>query len=307
MKVALVLGGGSARGLAHLGVLQVLERKAIPIDLVVGTSMGAVIGGAYCLHPDIETLIDDAKEFVQTQEMRRISNGLFGLSGNEYSNPFLRFTAFVKERYTRSLFALKQSLVSGQVLEDALRWVFDDYRFSDTKTPFACVATDLITGEDEIFTEGSLLDAVRASVAIPGVFPPVKLYGDLLVDGGVTSIVPIDAALSLGADLIIVSDVTTPLGDPQSVRTGIDINYRMYEIVRHRLNALQIEKAHIRIHPETHRIHWANFNRIDDLIQLGKEAAEATFPSISEALEEGKRRGILKALATWWRSLRGAR
>jgi NTE family protein len=178
-KIGLVLGGGSARGLAHIGVLEVLEREGIPIDLVAGTSAGALVGALHAAG-------------VSALEMKK---HILGLDRGQI-------------RHMVDLVLLKNGFLSGARLMDEVKLIMGgDRRFRDLDKPFACVACDIFTGEETVMSTGSVLEAVRASIAIPVVFTAVKRRGRYLIDGGLVNVVPVNVARAMGADIVIAVNV----------------------------------------------------------------------------------------------------
>ena len=187
-KIAIVLGGGGARGLTHIGVLKALEEKKIPIDIIVGTSVGALVGGLYASGMKIEDL----------EKMGQ------GIGWNKISN-----------LSTLKLFTLitAESLLSTEKLEKYLKKYIGAQKFDELKIPFACIACDIKTGERIIFKDGEAAFAMRVSATIPGVFKPVEYRHRLLVDGGIVDSLPVDIAKVMGADFIIAvypqADIST--------------------------------------------------------------------------------------------------
>ena len=181
-KIGLVLGGGGARGLAHIGVLKVLHREGVPIDLVVGTSVGALIGALYCSGLPVEQ-IQKMGEEIGWDRLTNISSA-----------------ALVK-------LLVAQSLLSNKNLEQYLLKHIGHKQFSHMTTPFICIATDIQTGERIIFREGSVIQAVRASSTVPGLFKPVEYRHRFLVDGGLVDNIPTDIARLVGMDIVIAVSV----------------------------------------------------------------------------------------------------
>jgi NTE family protein len=183
-RIGLVLGGGGARGLAHIGVLKVFEEAAVPVDLVVGTSVGAIIGGLYCAGVPVSSLENLASE----------------TGWDKLSN--------ISRLSVVRLFLL-QNLLSTEKLGKLLGRLMQNKRFDQLERRFACVSTDIRTGERIIFKEGDLEPAVRASATIPGAFNPVEYRHRYLVDGGVVDNLPTDIAKLMGADFVIAVQVQT--------------------------------------------------------------------------------------------------
>ncbi len=202
-KISLVLGGGGARGLAHIGVLKVLEEEGVPLDLIIGTSVGALIGALYCSGLSVGK-IQQMGEDIGWDKLTNISSA-----------------ALVKLLMT-------QSLLSNEKLEEYLLAHIGDKDFSELLIPFACIATDIQTGERIIFREGSVIQAVRASSTIPGVFKPVEFRHRYLVDGGLVSNLPIDIARMMGMDLVIAVSVEADFTDYQTATVLRILNQSLY-------------------------------------------------------------------------------
>lgn len=187
-KIALVLGGGGARGLTHIGVLKALEENKIPIDIIVGTSVGALVGGLYASGMSISDL----------EKMGQ------GIGWNKISN-------FSAVKLLTLITA--ESLLSTEKLEKYLKKYIGDRNFDELKIPFACIACDIKTGERIVFKDGEAAFAMRVSATIPGVFNPVEYRHRLLVDGGVVDNLPVDIAKVMNADFIIAvypqADIST--------------------------------------------------------------------------------------------------
>lgn len=178
-RIGLALGSGAARGLAHIGVLRVLQEERIPIDMVAGTSAGAMIGGLYAHGKDLEELESLAAELKAPKLISLV-------------DPSIPRSGFIAGRNVRRLLS---SYFEG------------DVQFDQLKLPFACVATDVETGEEIVFDQGSVLDAIRASISIPGVFSVARWKGRHLVDGALVNPIPVDVLLRMGADFVIAVNV----------------------------------------------------------------------------------------------------
>jgi len=179
-KVGLVLGSGGARGLAHIGVIKVLEKNNIPIDYIVGTSIGAFIGAAYASTKDINKI----EESFMATDWKRIL---------KFSSDFAPFSGgLIKGEYIKNF--AKNNLNINKT-------------FNDLKIPFIAIATDIETGQAEILKSGNLIDSIRASVSLPGIFKPVKIENKILIDGGLSNPVPSNITRQMGADIIIAVDL----------------------------------------------------------------------------------------------------
>jgi len=283
-RLGIALGGGGARGFAHLGILLVLEENEIPIDVVTGTSMGAAIGGAKALGMDLGKLSRvlaciDLNEILQISEstlremQRAIGRGMV--------------------EYVRG-----PTWKDGTSGSDALRRLVHLFRlltadrdFSDLELPFAAVAADVETGEEVVLTEGNLALAIAASAAIPGVFAPVLREGRYLIDGGVLNKVPVDAVIDLGADAVIAVDAGAPVS--RDLRTSLDILLQSQRIASAHLTTLQLERARRRVggrflllQPAVEEITMLSFERLPEAVEAGKAAARAHLDEIRALLAQ---------------------
>ncbi len=294
-KVGLALGGGGVRGLAHLGVLKVFERANIPIDLIVGTSMGSVIGGGYALSGDSLSLEQQILKLLRREEILKLES-LTGESRAEEKKMIVEgLASFVKELLLWNLKGIKRWLTDGAGIKALVEEIVTGTDFSQAKIPFACVACDLKTGEEVMINEGKMVDAIMASSSVAAVFPPVKLGGRLLIDGGTTCEVPVEAAHRLGADFIIAVNVESRILH-ENFRHGMDILFQSDEIRSHELLRLKLQLANFVISPAVERISWAAFSKGEECIREGEKAAERVLAALKSALIRKRRIHILKKL-----------
>ncbi len=282
MKIGLALGGGSAKGLAHIGVLQVLQEENIPINFISGTSIGAVVGAMYSLSPDASLLKVKAEEVLSSDTFKNIGISIFE---NRDYNLLKRITTFIKEKYTYGKALFRPFIVDGEKIEKLLEETLNEKRFEDTKIRFSVTAIDIVTGKDIVINEGPLLPAVYASIAIPGLFPYLEKEGCILVDGGATQNVPVRVVKEMGADLIITSNLASPPEICSVFKTGLDINFRVDEIVKYRLTKKELDEADVVISPNVKDIHWADYRKLDFCIQKGREAATRALPEIRRKMK----------------------
>jgi len=278
-KIGLALGGGGARGFAHIGTLKVLEEHRIPIDIIVGSSMGAIIGGAYSLRPDAKLLEKRVLTFSEKKTIKKLESLAAKDEQEERMLIFKKLATFVTDVYLWNLTAIKGCIIEAAQIEEIIRDLVDKKDFSQTKIRFASVATDINTGKQAVFTEGDLCDAIYASSAIPGVFPPKQIKGQLLIDGGIVNLMPADCAKSLGAEIVIGIDVDMDI-KPKHFKHGYDIIFRADDIRRHELNLLKMKNADIIISPEVKNLSWAHFSRAVEAIEKGEEATRLMIPSL---------------------------
>jgi NTE family protein len=249
-RIGLALAGGFARGIAHIGVLRVLRDEGIPIDVVAGTSVGALIGTAYCSGTSLE-------------EMERVAGET-------------KFTDF--GRWTPSWLGL----ATNHRLETFLSRFTSVQRFEELKTPLAIAATDINIGLPVYYCGGPIGPALRGSCAYPGLFVPVKFEGRMLVDGFLTAIVPIEGAFLLGAELIIA--VYLESASTQEPRTFTEVLSRSFTIIQKHADLEWRRHADIIIEPDVTPFLWDDFSKTPDLVRAGEIAARKALPAIRAAL-----------------------
>ena len=253
LRIGLALGGGAAKGFAHIGVIKMLEASGIHPDVVSGTSAGSVVGALYASGMDAFQLQEQA----------------FSLD----------------ESKVRDVRLFSGGLVQGQKLQDYVNQLVDNRPMEKLKLPFAAVSTDLETGQRVVFVRGNTGQAVRASSSIPGVFEPAVINGKRYVDGGVSSPVPVDAARQLGADIVIAVDISTKAADnkPDGMlgTIGQSIN-----IMGEKLGAQELARADVVIRPKVGSIGATAFEQKDKAILEGERAALAAIPAIRAKIAE---------------------
>jgi len=276
-KIGLVLGGGGARGAAHAGVLKVLEENNVPIDYIVGTSMGSVVGGLYASGyspEEITTLLDE----IDWQDMfsSRPKENMLSFRNKTDLQRLAAFELGVK----KGKIVFPRGLISGQKLSFMLQKMtlhtIEIDHFDNLQIPYRAVAADAVTGEMVVFDHGNLAEAIRSSMSVPGAFPPVKVEGRLLIDGGLVKNVPVELAKEMGADIIIAVDVGAPMLKEEELNSLIDITNQMMNIlfmqnVQESL-ALLTDKD-LLIRPELGDITSSDFVRISEAIKIGEKTA----------------------------------
>jgi NTE family protein len=256
-KVGVALGGGFARGIAHIGVLRVLEAHEIPVDFIAGTSVGALIASGYASGTHLE-------------EMARQGSGT-------------RFRDF--GRWTLS----RMGMASNDRLEDFLHRFTTAKFFKEMKIPLCIVATDLLKGESVHFREGEIGPALRASCAYPGLFLPVEHQGHFLVDGFLTEQVPAPAAREMGADVVISVHLEPGLLDSKP-RNTIEVISRSFSIIQTVVSQPWRSMTDVLIEPNVHHVLWDEFVKTPQLIAAGEDATHAAMPRIKELLATTPRR-----------------
>lgn len=272
--IGLVLSGGGARGLAHVGALEVLEELRVPVDLITGTSMGAIVGGLYAsgLSPDsIRALIEDLRwEQILTDSPPRAS-----LAFSRRADA-LRYPAELEIGLSRGGLRLPSGLISGQDLGLLLRRhtlpVAGVEDFSRLPIPFAAVATDIATGERVVLDSGDLVDAMRASMAIPVVFSPVERDGRLLVDGGLVDNLPVELARSMGADIVIAVDVSPSLLAVEELHSFVGISEQLVNLASRESVERQLPLADFALDLRLEGVGLFDFRDADSIIARGMSA-----------------------------------
>ncbi len=255
-KIALVLGGGAARGFAHVGVIRVLEQEKIPIDMIVGTSAGSLIGAIYA---------NDANSFE------------------------LEWTAFTLEKdniFDYAIFSAVTGMgpIKGDKLEEFVRTKVSAVNIENLKIPFAAVATDLNRGTRVVIDHGPVARAVRASSAVPGLFNPVEHQGRLLVDGGVIDNIPISVARERGADIVIAVDISENVAN-FNITDLIDVVIQSANIMFNENVKYKKKEADVLISPNVGNVGMLDFTQKKRCMQAGIEAAQKSLPEIRSEIE----------------------
>ena len=278
-KICLVLSGGGARGAAHVGVLKVLEEYRIPIDCITGTSMGSIVGGAYATGmsiPDMEAVIAEMSTELLFREQPPRQELSIRRKADDAKN-FIGPEMGIRD----GRLAVARGLVSGVQLESVLRQlakVPGFYDFDELPIPFRAVATDLVTGEAVVFSEGELANVMRASMSVPGAVAPAEFEGMMLVDGMLTGNLPVEAALDMGADIIIAVNVGTPLLKREELGSFFGIMGQMLSILTEQnvQNSLALLKpTDILISPDLGDFSTSDFDNLPSIAPLGATAARA--------------------------------
>ena len=260
-RIALVLGGGAARGFAHVGVIRVLEQEKIPIDLVVGTSVGSLIGALYAYH------------------------------ANRFELEWAAFSMEKAELFDYTIMSAGMGPVVGDKLEVFVARHVHSINIERLKIPFVSVATDLNRGVQVVLDHGPVARAVRASCAIPGVFQPVSHQGRVLVDGGVVNNIPIAVARSKGADVVIAVDISENVTN-YDITNLLDVTLQAVAIMfRENVNHHK-QDADVLITPDVASIGTFDFTQKKRLMQAGIESADRALPEIRNAIETWKKKQL---------------
>ncbi|MGE7956758.1 patatin-like phospholipase family protein [Pseudomonas sp. NPDC089530] len=314
-KIGLVLSGGAARGLAHIGVLKALEEQGVKIDAIAGTSMGAVIGGLYASGYKIDEL---EKLALSIDWKQALSD-----APPREDIPFRRKQDdrdfLVKQKLSfrdDGSLGLPLGVIQGQnlalLLESMFAHASDTRDFDKLPIPFRAVATDISSGEKVVFRKGHLPRAIRASMSIPAVFAPVEMDGRLLVDGGMTDNIPLDVARDMGVDIAIVVDIGTPLRSRQQLANVVDVLNQSITLMTRRNSEEQLATLHkndVLIQPPLASFAVTDFGRAQEMIDAGYRAtrildarlaqlrpAEALNAELNAARSPGQRTPVITAI-----------
>ena len=287
-KIGLVLGGGGARGLGHIGVLKALKKHSIPIHMVAGTSIGAVIGAMYAATLDPHWIENKFKEFIDSEAYKRIGLHRLVPTSQPNSSIFQTAATYMKNQIIINLANDRLGILKQERLSEIIEFLLPVKTFEELKIPFSCLAVDLNSGEDVVFNSGNLIEAIVASSAIPGYIPPIEKDGMLLTDGAVSCPVPVKTVRKMGADFRISVDVGLNHFEPLENPNLLQVFGRAEQITSTRLGEVKSEKADITIRPDTMNVFWAEFDKIDQLIKLGAEETEKQFWQIKDNLKKKK-------------------
>lgn len=291
-KIAVILSGGGARGIASIGVLKILEDAEIPVDFIAGTSIGSILGALYASGYSVEQLQamvdttnwDDVLSF--NDDARRSDLFLDQKVAADRSILTVRFQGFEP--------VLPQSLSTGQRLMNYLNLLVlqgiyhPNPSFDDLRIPFRAVTTDLVSGKSVILDRGDLTEALRASVSVPLLYSPVVRDSARLTDGGLVSNIPVDVALNWGADIVIAVDVTSPLRPLSKLNAAWEIADQILGITMQLSNQQQLAKASVVIRPNLGSHLSDDFTNVDSLIAQGEIAAKMAVGKLKELVQRKK-------------------
>ncbi len=279
-KTALVLSGGGARSFCQIGVLKVLEKEKIPINLIVGCSMGSAIGALFATGVPAKKIEELIFDFCQQKRVRDLEKQ-FTLEpqGIKKIGEFIRDIAF----YIIDIF--REGVWEEENLMESLsRLIPSNLTFADAKIPFACVATDVKEGKRILIQEGNLLRFVAASSSVPGLFSPIKDKGRILVDGGVLSRMPVTAAEKMGADFVIA--MSSGKLDNKKPSKALEVLMRATEIRELEFARIESSLADFLFSPPMEKWDWFSFSKAKEIIDKGEEEAKIQVSLLKEALNK---------------------
>ncbi|MFZ0389947.1 MAG: patatin-like phospholipase family protein [Calditrichia bacterium] len=288
VKISLILSGGGARGFAHIGVIRALEENHIPISLVVGSSMGSVIGGLYAAGFNSSQL----SAIVRQIDWENIFSEDTYRSNLFWSQKTTPRRHLLELRFQNGLPYLPSAITSGQkifgtIYDNLLRASFQGVNnFDNLPVPFRAVATDLLSGRRVVLDQGNLAEAMSASVAIPLLFSPVEINGMWLADGGIRDNLPVDVALEEGADVTIAVDVTSPLREAGQLLSPWQVADQVTTIMMQNPTAESGKRADIWLQPDLEGHGASDFSAVDSLIEAGYQAALSQIDSLRQIIQQ---------------------
>lgn len=266
-KIGLALGSGGARGLAHIGVIKVLEENNIPIDFIAGSSIGSMVGGFYAAGLSVKEI----EKIALSTNWRTVFSTLFEPS-------------------------FKKGLIGGEKAKSFIESHINGKDFESCKIPFVTVATDLKTGEVVILDSGKMTPAIRASISIPLLFKPVEINGRILADGGLSAPVPVEIARNMGADIVIAVNLDKHYYDEKWSPGWYDIANDSLNILRHHLALHDTKNADITIEIDAGKSSWYQFVNGQDKILAGEKAMKEILPKLQEMIYQKSKSGLKKYL-----------
>jgi NTE family protein len=292
-RIGLALGGGAARAFSHIGVIAGLEKHGIPIDIVTGTSMGAIIGAMYAVRGDMAGLRSRVADYLLSEEFATSGFAFFKELDADGEGLLYQMGRLARRGLFNTLMVTRTALVSDETALRNYTYLVDDLPIENTRIPFAATALDLASGQTVVLDRGPLLRAIAASCAMPGVLNPVEHDGRLLIDGGWAEAVPVSAARQLGADFVIAVDVGDAPPSFEAPRNALDVIARADALVRSALAKEQLKTADFILCPHNSVAHWADFSTAEQAIARGEE-------EVDRRLTELRRAVVKPTERRWW-------
>ena len=297
-NIGVALGAGGARGLTHIGVLRGLLKHGVSIDILAGSSIGAVVGAMYAATRDVDWIEQRFREMLASEPYTESGIHWIKQPSSESEPGFLEWAAsYVRSKVVLNFYDSRQGLVKPQRLARVIEFLLPVRTFEELQLPFACCAVDLNTGQDRVLDSGDLVEAVVASSAIPGYLTPVARNDELLVDGAIGQPVPGAVVKALGARFVIAVDVSINAFSPLHMHNIISVLGRSGEISAAKLSRAQNAHWDFHLHPDTLNLHWSQFDQLDQLVANGEQAVADAAPELLRKLRRS--RGI----KAWLRKL----
>ncbi len=281
LEKAVVLGGGGAKGFAHMGALTTLEKEGLRPDVICGTSAGSIAGAFYSLYADRITEFENIEETYEFSVLKRMKLDSFDFEEDK-EGFFLKTLYTVKKKLLFVRMLRDNALMKKEDVEPVFKNLFRDMTFEQLSIPLTAVAFDLVSGKDVYIKTGKLWKGILASCSIPGLLPPVE-YGDmLLIDGGITNRLPVKCAVLAGAQSIVAVDVSKFHPSLLELNSVFDIHMRTDALISSRFDLYNSRMADLILKPDLGDMRWNNFLRYRYAIEKGAEEAKSRLPEIKK-------------------------
>jgi NTE family protein len=281
--ITLVLGGGGFKGVAHIGVLRALQAGGVPVERVVGTSAGALIGASYCYLGDAEAMHRLVLEFLASEGFR--AHSLIGFRRQPGKIPLMsRLMHGIRRQVMLERIFRRSSAFGSSALRFIAKSMVPHADIADLRVPLSICVLDLLRGEDLLLSEGDLRQAVIASSSVPGFFPPVEWGDTLLCDAGLVNNLPANMARAEGARRIVAVDLSDSLPPCRSDAVGMELLLRVQEITTRLANRRCATDADVVVVPQLDGRHWLDTTRLTDVIDEGERATREQLPQIRALL-----------------------
>lgn len=287
-RIVLALGGGGSRGLAHLGVIRAFTERNIPIDAIVGTSMGAIIGAMYAETKDHDLMLERIRSFFSSEQFHEIGDGNWG--NKDVQDFWEQIFSRLKRQVVINVALQKKSLGDIGDLNKAINNLIFVKTFEELKIPFACVSCDLKSGKKLLLKEGSLLPALAASSAVPGFLPPVEFNGHLLSDGLISSVIPAVEAREFG-EIVVAVDVHQTIPYQSNFNNALEIILRADLISSNFRSNLLAEKADFVISPDVGEYIWSDFKNWEKIVMKGYAAGKSRADELINLIADREKSG----------------
>ncbi len=287
MRIGLALGGGGARGAAHIGVLQVLQDHGLQFDHIAGSSAGATIGAMYAATRDAYWIEKHFYRFLDSDVFRALGTDRMS-EDHDPDSVFSQFASSIRDQVVIMMARNRKSIIRREKLERCIKYLLPVPTFEELSIPLEVVSADLQTGQPVIYNSGDLVEAVTQSSSIPGFVPPLQKDDQLLVDGGIISPTPVDY-LRRHVDFAIACDISKRIAEPLRKMDIISISMRSEQVTTLTLNQQLLSQADYVIRPEVLGLHWSRFDTFERLIQNGRETAEKIFEDLVQEIKRHKR------------------
>ena len=296
MKIGIALGGGGARGLAHIGVLRALENSGVKPDMICGTSMGALIGAMYAAGISPADIEKRCNSFIGTDIYAAL--GFNSMPEGTSKSFYQRIVDKLKQKAMFYLSDVKMAFMEKSAVDAMIAYFLPPVNFSDLKFPFSCVAVDIARGAETVLGAGPVRPAVVSSMSIPGILPPVKQNGSVFVDGGVLQMVPAKALKNAGCDFVLGVAVSSKIKavSAEELGSSFNISQRSSEIAYAMLTELQAGYSDYTIIPPVGGVKWYEMKKLHEVVLAGENETIKKIPELKKMIKSKSRKTLLKRI-----------